>query len=102
MKEKRMRNVKAIVVDAALVFEIELDNLFDVIITVYANKFLSFIRLMKSRNMNLFEFLNIYNSQMPVKEKKRRADFVITNNLPWVLNKRRVEKKILKIIQYLE
>ncbi len=94
----RKEKTKIVVVDAALIFEMKIEDLFDIIITVYANRFVSFFRLLKARNINYFEFINIYNSQMPVKEKIKKADIVINNNLPWSLNKKNLEKKVLKII----
>lgn len=94
----RKDRIEIVVVDAALIFEMKIDDLFDTIITVYANKLISFFRLLKARNINYFEFINIYNSQMPVKEKIKRADIVINNNLPWNLNKKNIEKRVLKII----
>lgn len=99
---KKKKNVKAIVVDAALLFEMKIEKLFDFIITVYTNKLLSYWRLWKRRKINFFEFLNIYSSQNDPKDKRQRSDMVIYNHLGWKFNRRKLEKIVKSILASLK
>lgn len=98
-KSKTNKNIKGIVIDAALIYELGIQNLCDKIITVYTNRFLSFLRVWFKRKISLSEFLRIYRSQMDVKQKIRMSDYFINNNLCWCLNKKNIERKIKEIIE---
>jgi dephospho-CoA kinase len=103
LKLKKLKKEKnnGIIIDAALIYELKIENLCNYVIVVATNRFFSFLRLFFSRGLSYKEFNSIYNSQMSIKEKMKRADFVIRNNLIWFLNKSIVKSKINKIIKKL-
>jgi dephospho-CoA kinase len=69
-----------IVVDAALIIEWKLMNLFDYIILVDSLKAKRVQRLAKSKGLNTKEAMERITSQLPVQQKKLHAHFVIENN----------------------
>lgn len=69
-----------IVVDAALVFEISIEQMFDSIIVVYANMDNRIKRVMARDNLKRAEILSRVRRQIPLKDKKNWADYVIDNN----------------------
>ncbi len=94
IEEYKKKNYDAIIVDAALIFEMGLSDIFDIIILVIANRYISYLRVHKQRNISLRDFLNIYNNQMKIKEKRKFADLVIYNNLPLSFTGKRITKKL--------
>ncbi len=95
----KKKNYRAIVVDAALIFELKIENLMDVIITVSTLKIISYLRILKNKKISYTEFKNIYNSQMPLKEKKRKSNLLIHNNLPIKYSLKKIKKTIEKILK---
>lgn len=84
-----------LLIDAALIFEMKIAHWADTVITVRAGKLISWLR---SRKTGYGEFLRIHRSQMPVREKAERSDFVIRNDLPFCLSKNFLEKKVQSIL----
>jgi len=72
-------NNKKIVIDIPLLFESKLEKMFDKIIVVKCSKKEQFNRILKKRKYSKTEINNIIKSQMPLKEKIKRADFVVDN-----------------------
>lgn len=68
-----------IVIDVPLLFEVGWDDLCDVTVCVTAPQKLQIERLKKSRGFTRSQALDWIKSQMPLKEKVKRADFVIEN-----------------------
>jgi len=68
-----------IVIDIPLLFEAKIQNMFDKIIVVKCSKKEQIKRILKTKKYNKKEIKNIINSQMPLKEKIKKADFVINN-----------------------
>jgi len=74
------RRYKMVVVDAALIFEAGKEEKFDYIITV-SSKLEERIKRIKQRDKLQDKEINKrIHSQMPLEEKVKRADFVITND----------------------
>ena len=71
---------KKIIIDAPLLFEAKMERLFDRIIVVKCNKKIQIKRLFNKKKYSKKEIENIIGSQMPLKEKIRKADFVVDNN----------------------
>lgn len=69
-----------IVMDIPLLFESELTDLVDQIIVVYVDAHVQLERLMKRNQYTEAEALARIGSQMPLKEKITRSDFIIDNN----------------------
>ena len=69
-----------IVIDAALIFEISIEQMFDAVIVVYANKDNRIQRVMKRDDLKHNEILARMRRQIPLEDKKEWADHVIDNN----------------------
>tara|TARA_Y100000310_G_scaffold217822_1_gene218901 strand:+ start:2001 stop:2606 length:606 start_codon:yes stop_codon:yes gene_type:complete len=68
-----------IALDIPLLFEAKATNLVDKIIVVKCNKNEQINRILKKKKYTKKEINNIINSQMPLKEKIKKADFVVDN-----------------------
>jgi dephospho-CoA kinase len=69
-----------VIVDVPLLFESRLQDLFDAVVVVWIPQRLQLERLRKREPLPLREALDRVRAQMPLKEKKERADFVIDNS----------------------
>lgn len=72
---------KVLFLDAPLLFEYNLLYLVDKIIVVYIDKNIQIERLMKRDNIDYDYANNKINSQIPLEEKIKYANFIINNNL---------------------
>jgi dephospho-CoA kinase len=86
-----------IVVEVPLLFEAGLRNYFDYIVVVKANKQTQIKRAMKNKGLNRIDVLRRINSQMPLSQKVKMADFVIDNE-GVVKNTYKQAKQIWQII----
>ena len=87
-----------IVVDVPLLFEAKVEKLFDRIIVVKANKKTQIGRILKKKKYSKKEIENIIKSQMPLKEKIKKADFVVDNGKT-IKNTKKQIKKIVDSLQ---
>lgn len=71
-----------ILVEVPLLFEVQWENLFDVIIVVYAEYDKCLNRLMERDGIEKAAAVKELESQLPMKEKAMRADHVIDNSGP--------------------
>lgn len=69
-----------IIVDAALIFEISIEQMFDAIIVVYASLNNRIKRVMERDGLKRTEVLARVKRQIPLDDKKTWADFTIDNN----------------------
>ena len=69
-----------IVLDVPLLIEAKMQRMVDKIIVVKCNKKIQFERLLKKGKYTRKEIENIINSQMPIEEKIKYADFVVDNS----------------------
>jgi dephospho-CoA kinase len=69
-----------IVIDAALIYEISMEQMFDAIIVVYANKENRIRRVMERDDLKRSEIQTRIRRQIPLEEKKEWADYVINND----------------------
>lgn len=85
--------------EAAIIFENGLQDNYDYIITVVADKDLRIERLLKRDNLNKEKILAIINNQWPDSKKMEQSDFVITNNNlnSALLDAEKIHQKILKL-----
>jgi dephospho-CoA kinase len=80
-KEAYVQNgAKTIVLDIPLLFESELTNFIDKVIVVYVDDEVQLERLMKRNGFSKEEALARIRSQLPLREKIKKADAVINNN----------------------
>ena len=68
-----------VAVDAALIYEISIEQMFDAVIVVYAPLELRYKRVFQREGMKRSEFLARVDKQIPLEEKRQWADFVIDN-----------------------
>ena len=72
---------KAIVLsDIPLLLEVGMQDLFDLILLIYAPPEVQIARVMKRNSLNREEALARLKSQMPIDEKLKRADIVVRND----------------------
>ena len=83
---------KVLIVDAALIYEAEMDGLMDKIIVVYINEDEQVKRLIKRNNLSKEEVLQRVRSQIPMEEKAKMADYVIDNSNSLDKTREQVEK----------
>ena len=69
-----------IIIDAALIYEISIENMFDAVIVVDAPVRLREKRVMERDNMTRNEFRSRLNKQIPLEDKVSWADYVIKND----------------------
>ena len=79
---KRLKEAKEsfVVLDAALLFEEGLDQDVDVTVTVFVPYEVQLKRLLKRDSLTVSEAVSRIRSQMPLEEKRRRADHVVDNS----------------------
>jgi dephospho-CoA kinase len=71
---------KILIIEAALIYEAKIDGLMDRIILVYIDEEEQIKRLMKRDGFSREDALKRIKSQMPIKEKIKKANYVINNN----------------------
>lgn len=74
------QNEKAVVLDIPLLFESELTHFVDKILVVYVDEDVQLKRLMERDESTEAEAQSRIGSQMPVSQKAKKADEVISNN----------------------
>jgi len=93
-KKLKINKIK-IIVDIPLLFESKSEKLFDKIIVVKCNKKTQIERALKNKKYSKKEINQIIKSQMPLKDKIKKADFVIDNNKA----KKEVKRQIKLFLQ---
>lgn len=68
-----------IIADVPLLIECEMQKYFDKIILVYSDRETQIRRLIKRNNLTIEDAEKRVNSQMPIEEKRKLADFIIDN-----------------------
>lgn len=76
----RARGVTAVVHDIPLLFEVGLQETFDVLVVVYAPEEVRVDRLRRDRGLSDEEIRGLMTAQRPAAEKRARADIVIDND----------------------
>ncbi len=95
--ERRIADLRAdaatpfILLDAALLFEVGLDRLCDVVWLVAVTKDVQIKRLCQRDKLSIEAARRMVDSQMPLREKRRRADVIIDNNQSLAALARQVE-----------
>lgn len=69
-----------IIVDAALIYEISIEKMFDAVIVVYAKLNSRLKRVMERDDLKRTEVLARVRRQIPLEDKKLWADYSIDNN----------------------
>ena len=75
-----LEKCKMVFVEAALVFEAEVDEILDYVLLVTADEGIRINRIMKRDNLSESEIKERIKFQIPESEKENLADFTIKNN----------------------
>lgn len=74
------RKYPIVILDAALIFELNFEQMFDLVIVVYSDQNTRIERIRKRDQLSRGEVITRLKSQIPLEEKKHWADIVIENN----------------------
>lgn len=91
-KAQEINSAPYIAVDAALIFELELDKILDATITVCAPLNVCIDRAGSRTGLSKQEIRDRMRAQIPLKEKKRRSDYLIDNGGTLTELERRVDQ----------
>ena len=80
INEQKKNNAKCFIVDAALIFEGNLDNILDSVLLIKTSDEIRKSRATKRKNISLTEIERRMNLQLEEQKKEELADFVIENN----------------------
>ena len=80
MMDKILAKEKIIFVEAALIYEANMEELFDYVVLITASEKIRKERKIKNNNFTEEEFTKRNLNQIKDEEKKKRADFVFENN----------------------
>ncbi len=80
LMNEELRKSKMVFVEAALVYEAEVDEILDHVLLVTADKEIRISRIKERDNLSESEIRNRIQFQMPENEKENLADFTIKNN----------------------
>lgn len=100
MRLKQMQPKAIVIVDVPLLFEVGWQKYFDYTIVVYTEKEICLNRLTKSK-LSKQEAEQFFRLQIPLKEKVKKADFIIDNSGNLENTKKQVEelwKKLIKLL----
>jgi len=95
LREVKNESIDYFVVDAALLFEANLNHFFDYIILVTAEKNIRLNRALKRNTLDLSQIKKRMSLQMSDEEKIKSSNFVIYNNG----NKEELKKEFQKILK---
>ena len=95
LREAKNESIDYFVVDAALLFEANLNHFFDYIILVTAEKNIRLNRALKRNTLDLSQIKKRMSLQMSDEEKIKSSNFVIYNNG----NKEELKKEFQKILK---
>lgn len=79
-KTQALDNTSPIIYEIPLLFEKNLQDKFDFIVSVIAQQKIQIERVMKRQNLSKKEVERIISTQTSSKEKAKKSDFVISNN----------------------
>lgn len=80
LKQFRRNHQEWVIMDIPLLFEAKMEHMADKIIVVVRNRKSQIEALLKGKKLSLKEAENRINSQLPLSEKEKLADFVVDNN----------------------
>lgn len=78
-KKEIFKDNDILFIESAIIYEADLENLFDYVVLITADRELRLDRKIKS-GMSKEDFLKREMNQIPDDEKRKRADFIFTNN----------------------
>jgi len=78
--EKKYKDEKIIFIEAALIYEANIENKFDYVVLITADFNIRLKRSVGSGKFTEGDFINRNKNQIPQEEKEKRADFVFSND----------------------
>ncbi len=78
--DKEYKDEKFVFIEAALIYEVDIEKKFDYVVLVTADFNIRLKRSAESGKFNEEDFINRDNKQIPQEEKEKRADFIFSNN----------------------
>ena len=97
IKQEKQKKTKLIFIDIPLLFDNNLENQFNKVISIIASKRVRLNRLKKTRKMTENQFKNITRSQTSDVIRKKKSDYVIYNNSTLKDYKIKINKLISKL-----
>ena len=95
---RESKKYSMIALDAALIYELSLEHMFDAVVAVASKMGNRIDRIKKRDKLSEKEIIDRINKQLPIEEKVKWADFVIQNNRDLEL----LEKNSRKLYHQLE
>lgn len=77
---RESQKYQIILVDAALIYELNLEHMFDAVVVVSSKMNHRLERIKKRNNFSEAEIMSRINKQIPIEDKMQWADFLIENN----------------------
>lgn len=78
LMNRELKNRDKVFVEAALIYEADMEEMFDYVVLITAKKEIRFSR--KAEKLTFEEFEKRDSNQIPEQEKKNKADFIFDNN----------------------
>ncbi|MCH7774826.1 MAG: dephospho-CoA kinase, partial [Bacteroidetes bacterium] len=78
--EKKYKDEKIVFIEAALIYEADIEKKFDYVVLVTADFNIRLKRSVANGKFTEDDFINRDKSQIPQEEKEKRADFIFSNN----------------------
>jgi dephospho-CoA kinase len=78
--DKEYKDEKFVFIEAALIYEVDIEKKFDYVVLVTADFNIRLKRNVESGKFNEEDFINRDRNQIPQEEKEKRADFIFSNN----------------------
>lgn len=98
LTKEYFKNHDIVFTEAALIYEADMEDMFDYIVLITSGEKIRMQRKIKSDGFSVEEFKKRDENQIQDKEKKNRADFVFENNS----SKDELKKKVLLLIRLVD
>ena len=99
VKTARARRARLVVLEIPLLFEVHGERRCDYVLVISASRLLQRQRVMRREGMTQARFAAILRQQLPDREKRRRADFVVQSGLSLALTLRRLSAIFRQLLE---
>jgi len=80
LSQEYFKESDIVFVEAALIFESKIENMYDYVVLITADKELRMTRSTATKKISKEDFIKRDQNQMNVESKKKKADFIFTND----------------------
>ncbi len=98
LSEEYFKTKNILFVEAALIFESKIEKMYDYVVLITAEKDLRMKRATKAKKLSEADFITRDSNQLNEETKKKKADFIFTNNG----SKKELKQKAILLIKLLE